>query len=148
MTKRMDELNSLEEAEAEKVSGTSILAMENDQPVAKLLAALAWVHKRRTDPKLTYVEYLKSARTKDNVQYLFRNDDEDQGDEDQGDEDEEPSPAVDGGPHPDAVDRVLDDEGVPTDPFPETSSPLGSGEAPEGPDDAEGSVLPLQRGSA
>lgn len=132
-TRRIDELNALEEAEAEQVAGSSILALETEQPVAKLLAALAWVHKRRTAPNLKYTDYLKSARTRENVAYLF-------GDDDDHDEGE----AVEADPSA----RVLDDEGVPTEPFREEGASSGEAEAPDGLVDAEGAVLSLDRDSA
>lgn len=146
MTRRMDELNALEEAEAENLAGCSILALERDEPVAKLLAALAWVHKRRTDTKLTYREYVKSARTKDNVQYLLEHFDgeEDEDDDNQGAADVD----VSGGPHPDAEDRVLDDDGEPTDPFRSEGDPSGEADAPDAVAETEGSVLPLERSNA
>lgn len=137
MTRRIDELNALEEAEAEQVSGASILSLETDQPVAKLLGALAWVHKRRTDPKLKYGDYLKSARTKDNVAYLFR-------DSDDLDDDEQPDVALE----PDPEARVLDDDGTPTEPFRAEAAPSGEAETPGGVDDAESAVLSLDRDSA
>lgn len=134
MSRRIDELNALEEAEAEQVSGASILALETDQPVAKLLAALAWVHKRRTEPKLKYSDYLRSARTRANVSYLF-GDDEDDDDE---------APVVEADPSA----RVLDDEGVPTEPFRPEAASGGAEEPPSGVADAEGAVLSLDRDSA
>lgn len=143
MTMRRDELNALEEAEAEQRAGCSILAIDRDEPVARLFAALAWVHKRRTEPKLTFEDHLKAGRTKDNIAYLFGSDDE------EADEpDDEPDDAVSDGPHPDAVDRALDDEGVPTDPFPEAAAPSGADGATESVADAEGQVLSLDRDSA
>lgn len=141
MARRMDELNALEEAEAEQVSGTSILNLERDEaPVAKLIAALAWVHKRRENPKLKYGDHLKAARTKDNVEYMFHDDEDD---EDEAGETADVD--VSGGPHPDAEDRALDDAGVPTDTFREASAPDGAPDAPDGLADAEGSVLSLDR---
>jgi len=140
----MDELNALEEAEAEQLSGVSIFALETDEPKAKLLAALAFIHKRRSDPKLKYGEYLKSARTKDNMTYLFT--DPDEVDEDESEEDQDVD--VSGGPHPDAEDRALDDAGEPTEPFREAVGPGGGAEAPGDVADAEGAVLSLDRDTA
>lgn len=78
MTRRLDELNALEEAEAEKVSGIPITNLEEEErPKVALLGALAWVHAKRTDPKLKYTDYMTSRRTRDIANYLFGSDEED-----------------------------------------------------------------------
>ncbi|HET6285180.1 MAG TPA: hypothetical protein VFG15_00340 [Amycolatopsis sp.] len=74
---RLSELNALEESDAEMAAGMSLLAIEDDDaPKVRLYGALAWVHKRRTEPELTYKQFMTTHRTRDIFQYLFGTDDE------------------------------------------------------------------------
>lgn len=117
-TKRVDELNALEESKAEELSGVSIMALETAEPKAKLLAALAYVHRKRTAPDLKWGDYLKAEGTKANVAYLFGSEAED------------------------LEDAALDDGGEDdADPFPEGGGEDGAPETGGAPGDAEGSVL-------
>lgn len=123
--RRIDELNALEEAEAEKLSGIPITNLEEeDRAKVALLGALALMHKRRTDPKLKYTEYMSSVRTKDIASYLFGSDEEDAAA---------------------AAESVDDqgDQGLPdvVDPFRGEAETGGAGEERSDPADAESAVL-------
>lgn len=124
-TKRIDELNALEEGEAEVVAGVSITALETDEPKAKLIAALAWVHRKRTEPKLKFTEYASTHNTKDNAAYLFSTEAEDA-------EDAAAAAAAAG----DDAAEVEDD-----DPFPEGGREVGTAEGSGEVAAAEGPVL-------
>lgn len=56
-------LTAAEMAVAERVSNTSITSLEDPHlPKVELLAALGWVHAKRSDTSLTFKEY-KESRT-------------------------------------------------------------------------------------
>lgn len=119
MTKPLDELNALEEAEAEELSGTPYLALQDKTAgKSKLFAALAFVHKRRSDPTLKFRDYAKTCGTLQNIDYLF--DDPDEAEQ------------------VDDADELEDGE---SDPFPEGAPSEGAGAAGDEPADAEGAVL-------
>lgn len=130
-TKRIDELNALEEAEAEEKSGVSITALElPNAPKAKILAALAWVHMKRTDPRLKFTDYATTHGTKDVAAYLFSSE--------AADAEEAAAAAAQ-----DALDEQVDglevDEDA-RDPFPEEAPDSGAEEGPGSMDDAESAV--------
>lgn len=116
MGNRLDSLNALEEASAEEVARQAITVLQDDEaPKVRMMCALAWVHKRRTDPKLTFDAYLKTARFRDALDYLLGSDDE--------------------------ADDDTDSEDGDADPFPGGPGTGGAEAAPAGPADAEGAVL-------
>ena len=111
MARPLDELNALEESQAEEASGCSIFSLEEDGPKAKLYAALAWVHKRRADPKLKFTDHLKASKTLDNITYLLHDPvaGEDADDPFRGDGDE--AAGADPGETADAEGPVLSGDG-------------------------------------
>lgn len=113
MTTRLDSLTALEEAAAEEAAKQPLTVLEDDEaPKVRIFCALAWVHKRRTQPELTFDEYLKTHRFRDAVGYVF------------GEDGAEES----------------DGEDVADDPFPEGGA-AEAGAPPAGAADAEGAVL-------
>lgn len=115
MTRRLDELNALEEAEAERVSGRPITDLEDeDAPKVKIFAGLAFVHRRRTEPKLTFNEFMKNGRMREFVNYVL------------GDSEDDADPAV---------------EEAEEDPFPSGGAAEAPAAVESGPADAEGPVL-------
>lgn len=73
---KLDDLTAIEEATAEEAAGMPITALEDDGPKIRILGALAWVHKRRSEPELTFETFMKTHKTGDIIRYLF-GDDED-----------------------------------------------------------------------
>jgi hypothetical protein len=115
MTTRLDSLNALEEAAAEEAAGQPLTVLDDDNaPKVRIICALAWVHKRREQPELTFQEYLKTHRFRDALPYIFDDVEADQAD---GAEAAEVAPVA--------------------DPFPAGAHAA----APAGPADAEGAVL-------
>lgn len=116
MTKRLDELNSIEEELAETVAKQPITVLEDDDaPKVRIFMALAWVHRRRTEPELSFDDYRKANRFRDAVRYIFGSDDE-----------------------PEAAEGA--EEAPALDPFPEGGAEEVGADAGE-PADAEGPVL-------
>jgi hypothetical protein len=81
MTDRMNELTAFEASIAERAAGLSISILSDEdrsQPRVALWGALAWVHRKRDEPTLTYEAYMSSVTPADVMDYLFPDDDEDQ----------------------------------------------------------------------
>lgn len=113
MVKRIDTLNALEEGMAEEAAGEPLTNIEEpDAPKVRIYCALAWVVKRRTEPSLSFDEYLKTHRFRDALAYVF-------GDED-GSDDEGAEEAAAADPFP---------EGAPA----EVAAGAGEAAAAEGP---------------
>lgn len=119
MTKPMDTLNALDEAQAEKLAGTSITALADDEaPKAKMYAALAYVARKKAGEDVgEFRDYLKTARTGSNLDYLFTEPAETKADE---------------------LEQAGDVEGAQ---FP-AGDVEGAGEVAPGAADAESAVLP------
>jgi len=112
---KIDELTAFELNMAEKACDTPYEKLtEKDAPKSGLWAALAWVHRKRDEPTLTYDAYMKSVKPHEVMDYLFPDDEE------AGEVDE------DGFPDPDDGPALGGDEG-------ESSGAAGA---------AEGGVLP------
>lgn len=77
-TDKIDDLTAFEVNQAEKACGIPFEMLgqsDEDGPPRPgrfaLMAALAWVHKKRTDPTLTYADYMKSVKHSEVTEYLF-----------------------------------------------------------------------------
>lgn len=104
MSNRLDELTAFEESIAERTAGMSLASLEDkDAPKVGLLGALAWVHVKRGEPKLTYDEYMKRSSSGEIARYLF--------DEDEVAEDGFPDPAGSGARAGDDESQVLPGDG-------------------------------------
>lgn len=111
---KLNDLNALEEAEAEEAAGVSILAAfaNESSPRTKILGALAWVHRKREEPTLTFTDYMKSVKFRDIQEYLFGDDDA-EAEEDPFPESGEASPAADAGAAAGGEGAVLSGDGDP-----------------------------------
>lgn len=79
MASKLSDLTALEESDAEQACGISILILEDRKaPKTALMGALAWVHRRREEPNLTYRDYMKSVKVRDIYGYLFGDDDKEE----------------------------------------------------------------------
>lgn len=126
MTKRIDTLNALEEALAEKAAGEPITVIEDEKaPKVRMYCAIAWVIEKRDNPTLSFDDYLKTHRFRDALRFVF------------GDPEAEAEEA--------AAAAAAEEAGVQEDPaeaaFPEGGETEGAAGAPAAAD-AEGPVLP------
>jgi hypothetical protein len=138
MTRRLDELNALEEAEAEKVSGIPITNLEDEERAkVSLLGALAWVHRKRSEPTLKFETYMKGTRTREIANYLFGSDEEDAA----AAAEKAAAEAAEAGEGDDAEGGLA----VVVDPFPSGVAAVGAEGESGGAVDAEGPVLSRDR---
>jgi hypothetical protein len=76
-TDKIDDLTAFEVNQAEKACGVPFELLgqsDEEQPRAgrfALMAALAWVHKKREEPTLTFTDYMKSVKHHEVTDYLF-----------------------------------------------------------------------------
>lgn len=72
---KLDDLTAFEVMQAERACGVAFEKLgdtESETPGrTALLGALAWVHKKRSEPTLTFDAYMKSVKFDEPADYLF-----------------------------------------------------------------------------
>lgn len=84
---KFDELTAFEVSQAEQQVGLSVeVTRDEHAPKLAMYGALAWVHVKRTEPTLTYDQYMKRVKPREPMNYLFSGDDEDDVETEPGDD--------------------------------------------------------------
>jgi hypothetical protein len=84
----IDNMTAAETAMAERKAGQSITSLGNENlPKANLLGALGWVLARRTDPKVTFEQYMNSHTLVQIGEELGFNDDDTEDEDEEGKDD-------------------------------------------------------------
>lgn len=113
-TDRIDELTAFEITQAERACGIAYETLATRKEPGDftpgrtaLLGALAWVHSKRSEPTLTYEEYMRRVRPEEITEYLFPDlADEPEDDTDAGFPEAENAPRADAGADPRELARV------------------------------------------
>ena len=109
---KMEELTAFEVSMAESAVGLSTeLLAKPGAPKLGLMGALAWVHRKREEPTLTFDAYMKSVTSSQVYDYFDDVDDEAAEVDEDGFPDSEPGP-VDGDAEAEPAGAAGEDEGA------------------------------------